>query len=144
MQPSIRPATSEDAPAILALLCELASAEHEIIHLTEAYLADFLASPGCGVLLAEVHGRPAGVLSYVIRPDLYHAGPTALIQELIVTAAMRGQGIGSALLAAFLPHMQAAGMMEVSVATMPGNQGAIDLYRRHGLVDEAVLLERHF
>jgi ribosomal protein S18 acetylase RimI-like enzyme len=26
---------------------------------------------------------------------------------------------------------------------MPNNQGAIRFYKKHGLVDEAVLLERH-
>ena len=36
-----------------------------------------------------------------------------------------------------------AGCAEVSVSTMAGNEGAIRFYRAHGMVDEAVLLERH-
>ncbi len=37
-----------------------------------------------------------------------------------------------------------ASAAEVSVTTMPDNQGAIRFYKRHGLVDEAVFLEKHF
>lgn len=144
MQASIRPATPEDARVVAALIIEMAAEEGEQTGLTMAYAAGYLRAPGCGALLAEVDGLPAGLLSYTIRPDLYHAGPTCIIQELVVTAAQRGHGIGSALLETFLAQMQAQGMREVSVTTMPDNQGAMALYRRHGLVDEAVYLEKHF
>jgi hypothetical protein len=36
-------------------------------------------------------------LSYSIRPNLYHNGDTALIEELIIRDAWRRKGLGSAL-----------------------------------------------
>jgi ribosomal protein S18 acetylase RimI-like enzyme len=34
--------------------------------------------------------------------------------------------------------------VEVSVTTLPDNQEAIAFYKSHGMVDEAVYLEKHF
>ncbi len=144
MQATIRSAKPEDTSAVVALVTEMAVEDGETTDLAQAYAAEFLRSTGCGALLAEVDGRPVGLLSYTIRPDLYHAGPTCLIQELVVTSTLRGQGVGSALLEALISQMRAEGMQEVSVSTMPDNHGAIAFYRRHGLTDEAVLLEKHF
>ena len=51
--------------------------------------------------------------------------------------------IGSALVLRAIEHARARGSAELSVSTMPDNAAALRLYRRHGLTDEAVLLERH-
>jgi len=37
-----------------------------------------------------------------------------------------------------------AGCIEVAVSTVFGNDRAAALYRKHGLVDEALQLEKHF
>jgi ribosomal protein S18 acetylase RimI-like enzyme len=139
----IREAGPGDEAAITALIQELAGTYGETSPLTEAYAQDYLATPGCHVLLAERSGRIAGLLSYSLRPNLYHAGPTALIEELVVAAEGRGVGVGGALLEHLLAHLAAGDCAEVSVSTLPDNEGAQRFYRAHGLVDEAVLLERH-
>lgn len=75
---------------------------------------------------------------------VHHAAGSGLIEELIVSGSARGRGAGSALLADLLRRLAAAGCAEVSVSTMPDNEGAKRFYRSHGLVDEAVFLEKHF
>jgi len=39
--------------------------------------------------------------------------------------------------------MESLGCAEVSVSTMPDNVDALQFYKAHGLVDEAILLEKH-
>jgi ribosomal protein S18 acetylase RimI-like enzyme len=79
----------------------------------------------------------------LIRPNLYHAANSALIEELVVRESARGRGVGGALMSELLRRLSAQGCAEVSVTTMPDNDGAIRFYRSHGLVDEAVFLEKH-
>jgi ribosomal protein S18 acetylase RimI-like enzyme len=140
---TIREATLADAVAIASLIQDLAQSMGETSPITPAYVNTYLAFPGCRILLAEEDGQIAGLLSYSIRPNLYHNGDAALIEELIVMSAWRDQGVGSALLEALLARLEASGCVEVSVTTLPDNQGAIRFYRAHGLVDEAVYLEKH-
>ncbi len=139
----IREAGPGDEATVTVLIHELAAASGETSPLTEGYARNYLATPGSHVLLAKNAGRIAGLLSYSVRPNLYHAGPSALIEELVVAEVERGQGVGSALLEHLLALLKAAGCTEVSVTTLPENEGAQRFYRAHGLVDEAVFLEKH-
>ena len=139
----IRSARLSDVGAIVRLIQELAASLGEQSPITPGYAQNYLSYPDRGILLAERAGNIIGLLSYSIRPDLYHAGPTALIEELVVNSATRGQGIGSALLQAAEDHLRAAGCVEISVSVMPDNQRAIKFYRLHGMIDEAVYLEKH-
>jgi ribosomal protein S18 acetylase RimI-like enzyme len=138
----LREASQDDAAAIVRLVRELAADEES--NLTEAYVAEHLSFPGCGVLLAEADGKVGGLLAYSIRSDLYHASPTCLIEELIVQETYRGRGMGGALVEELFKRARMQGCAEVSVTTMPDNHRAIKFYRSHGLVDEAVYLEKHF
>jgi ribosomal protein S18 acetylase RimI-like enzyme len=132
-----------DEAAVAALIQELAATSGETSPLTEHYVREYLNTPGSHVLLARRAGQIAGLLSYSVRPNLYHAGPAASIEELVVAEPERGRGIGSALLRHLLAHLEATGCVEVSVTTLVDNEGAQRLYRAHGLVDEALFLEKH-
>jgi len=140
---TFREAAPQDAATIVQLIAELATSIGERSSLTMAYVEKYLFYPGCKVLLAEVDGQTAGLLSYMIRPNLYHAGETCLIEEFVVRERARGQGIGSALLNELISRMESLGCAEVSVSTMPDNVDALQFYKAHGLVDEAILLEKH-
>jgi ribosomal protein S18 acetylase RimI-like enzyme len=141
---TIRNAQSDDAPAIAAIMSETADEENERTPVTEAYIRGYIASPGSMILLAEAEGAAAGLLSCSNRPNLFHAAPACLIELLVVRKEMRARGAGSALMQALLSRAGALGCAEVSVSTMPGNAGAIRFYRRHGLTEEALFLEKHF
>ena len=79
-----------------------------------------------------------------MRPGLFHGGHWGYVDELIVTATDQGKGIGDALMTAVMSRFEAAGCVEVAVSTVFGNDRAAALYRKHGLVDEALQLEKHF
>src|SRR5512145_2956993 len=140
----IREARPGDEAAVVGLMRELAQTEGETTPLTETFAGTYLKEPDCHILLAEVDGHSAGLLSYSVRPSLWHAGPAALIEDVIVSQNCRNSGIGSALMAELLHRLQTAGFTEVSVAVMPNNEKAQRFYRSHGLVEEEVFLERHF
>jgi ribosomal protein S18 acetylase RimI-like enzyme len=139
----IRTATLKDIPLIVRLIQELAATSGEESPINNAYVEEYLAAPGSFVLLASDRGVISGLLSYSVRPDLYHAGLCCMVEELVVTQDKRSQGIGGALLQALLSQAQAEGWAEVSVGVMSDNHRALAFYRRHGLVDDALLLEKH-
>ena len=140
---TVRRAGPGDEGTVAELIRELARSEEEESGITAAYAASWLISPGVAALLAEEDGRAVGLLSYSVRPNLYHAADSVLIEELVVRAGTRGRGVGGALMADLLRSAAEAGCAEVSVSTMPDNARAIAFYRKHGFVDEALFLERH-
>ncbi|MFZ1946381.1 MAG: GNAT family N-acetyltransferase [bacterium] len=143
MNVSVRDARIEEAAAVAQLIRELAATLSETSPVTEAYVAGYMSSPGCTILLAETQGQIVGLLSYSLRPDLYHAGVSCLIEELVVKKDMRRQGAGAALLTELLSRLAQTDCAEVSVTVMPDNKEALRFYRRHGLEEEAVFLEKH-
>lgn len=144
MSITIRDAVHGDEPHIVELIRELSETMDFPSEVTEKSAEKFLSFPGCGVLLAFKGEKALGLLSYSIRPGLFHGADSALIEELVVRREARGRGIGSALISEFLRKVKKTGCAEVSVTTMPDNEGAIRFYKSHGLVDEALFLEKHF
>jgi ribosomal protein S18 acetylase RimI-like enzyme len=144
MSVHVREATPADAARVAELVRELGTAEGDQSPVDDAGVLAYLAYPGSGILVAELGDRVVGALTWFTRPGLYHGGPWGYVDELIVTAQARGGGVGDALLSEVMDRFGAAGCREVSVSTMPDNEPAKALYRKHGLVDEALLLERHF
>ena len=140
---NIRLASDADAPNIVQLVQELAESSGENSPIDAAYAAYFLHQPNCHVLLAEIEGQTVGLLSYQMKPDLYHGSDTCYIAELVVSEGFRRRGVGNTLMDNLVEKMTSLGCVEISVSTMPDNRAAISFYKKHGLVDEAVLLERH-
>jgi len=139
----VRQAGPGDEASLVALIDELAAEGDFDTPLTADAARAYLLAPGCEALLAEKEGRVCGLLSYTVRRNLFHAGDTALIEELVVHESDRGRGVGHALMEAFLEVARARGWVEVSVSTLFDNEGATRFYRAHGFEDEALFLERH-
>lgn len=144
MEITIRDAQLADTPAIVRLIGDLAASSGESSPLTTGYAAYYLASPSSKTLLAEIPQGVVGLLSYSLRPDLYHAAPVCLIEELVVEEALRGRGMGRALVTELLARLAGTECAEISVAAMPDNPRAIQFYKAQGLTEEAVFLEKHF
>ena len=136
----VREARPKDVGSIVRLIQQMGSDSP----ITADYVSSYLKSPRSRVLLAERQGRVAGLISYSVRPDLYHAGNSVLIEELVVDEACRGEGIGSALMTSLMEELKELNCREVCLAVMPDNEPAIRFYRWRGLAEEALFLERHF
>jgi putative acetyltransferase len=87
------------------------------------YVRHYLAFPGRVVLLAA---------------------DGCLIEDLYVRPAWRGKGVGRGLVLHVMAEAPRRGWAEVSVSTGKDNHVALALYRGQGLVEEYVLLEKHF
>jgi ribosomal protein S18 acetylase RimI-like enzyme len=140
---AVREGQPEDAPSVVRLIAQLGDALDAPGGQSESYLRRALRSPGFGLLVAELESRIIGVLSYTVRPSLWHGEDACLIEELVVDATHRGQGVGTALVQALLGRPEAKGWAEISVSALRGNERAIAFYRSLGFTDDAVLLERH-
>jgi ribosomal protein S18 acetylase RimI-like enzyme len=137
---TIRPAEAGDAARIVELIRQMGQDSP----LTADYVLHYLSGAGRNILLARRGEEVLGLLSYSVRADLYHAGNSVLIEELVVEERHRGEGIGGALLNAVLEKVPDLECRELCLAVMPDNADAIRLYRRYGLTEEALFLERHF
>jgi ribosomal protein S18 acetylase RimI-like enzyme len=156
MDISIVRATIADADTIVDLIRELAESSGERSGVNAAYVGSYLGFPGRTVLLAGTAGdavgardgatvgERVGLLAFSLNPNLFHAGDGCLIEDLYVRPAWRGRGVGTALVAHVVAEAARQGWAEVSVSTGRDNRAALSLYRGRGLVEEYVLLEKHF
>ncbi len=137
-------ATAADVDTIVRMVRELAESSGGTSEVDGEYVGRYLGFPGRTILLAEVAGERVGLLAFSLDPNLYHAADGCLIEDLFVRPAWRGRGVGRALVAHVMTEAARQGWAEVSVSTDRDNRAALSLYRGSGLVEEYVLLEKHF
>jgi len=144
MSITIRDARAGDAEVIAELIRLLAAEWDETSEVTTDYVRAYLDRENVGALLAELDGGVVGLLTYSLYPGLFHAGPWGLLDELIVRPEARRRGVADALVSEAVRRFEAAGCKEVSVSTQLDNEPAKALYRKHGLTEESLFLEKHF
>ena len=84
-------------------------------------------------VLALLSGAPAvGLAVLTLRPNVWYDGPVALLDELYVAPNFRGQGIGSALLAAAEAEVRRRGAELVEINVDSSDVDARRFYQRHG------------
>ncbi len=142
-QAHIRPATAADAPAAMGLLAQLNEAVHGQIDAgVECRFRAMLDLPQYAIFVAQDdQGQIVGLLTASHRWTLWHTGPCAIIEELVVDEAARGQGAGRALIHAAIEWAKAQACSEIEVSTGMDNPAAQAFYRRLGFESEALLLE---
>ena len=133
---TIRVAVLADVPAILSFIRDLAAYEklsHEVVA-DEAQLAATLfgAHPAAEVLIAELAGDAVGFALFFTSYSTFLARPGLYLEDLFVRPVARGQGVGSALLAALarIAVDRNYGRFEWSV--LDWNEPALRLYRSLG------------
>ena len=141
---TVRDARPDEAAAVAELIHELARIESVDSDVTARHVRAYQERDDSGIIVAELDGRVAGALTFFVRPGLFHGGHWGCLDELIVTATARGRGVGDALVTEALRRFVAAGCREATVSTASDNDRAVALYRKHGLVDESLQLEKHF
>jgi GNAT superfamily N-acetyltransferase len=133
--PTVRLATSADRDAVLrlanALLVELggeAIAPHDV---AAVYLALVEGDAGF-VALSEVSAVPRAVCTVSFVEALRSRGRYAIVQEMFVEPAMRGSGVGVALLRFVSDEAIAAGCRFVELGTPLDGARQIAFYERAG------------
>ncbi len=133
---SIRPATPEDIPLILALIRELAEYERapeQAIARREDLLRDgWGAAPKFRVMIADWERQPAGFALFFYNYSTWQGRPGLYLEDLFVWPAFRGRGIGKALLVhlAKIAINENCGRFQWQV--LDWNQPSIDFYEALG------------
>lgn len=133
---TIRPATPEDVPQILAFVRALALYEREpdAVLATEAdFLRDgFGPNPFYFCLIAETNGTPAGFALYFFNYSTWLGRPGLYLEDLFVLPEHRGLGIGKALLQRVAANAVEKSCGRLQWEVLDWNTPAIDFYRAMG------------
>ncbi len=141
----IRQAKAEDTADVVRLMKQLEEFAHGKVGLgVEGRFKFMLTLSNFNVWVADDDDQVIGLITASLRPTLWHAGPVALIDELIVDHAARGQGVGRALIDAIVTWARKRGASEIEVSTEKDNEAAQAYYLRQGFEHESVLLEMEF
>ena len=95
-------------------------------------LRDVIEAPSNHVLVARLRDETVGMLTVVVLP--MPTGRVARIEDVVVSEAARGQGIGRALALAAVDVARAAGAKHVELTSRPSREAANSLYQSLGFV----------
>ena len=132
----IEPATERDLPLILRFIRELAAYERleDEVTATEEILRTSLfgSRPAAEVVIAYADAEPAGFAVYFQTFSTFLGLPGVYLEDVYVSPAWRGLGLGRRLLAhvARVAVDRGYGRMEWSV--LDWNELALDVYRKIG------------
>ena len=134
--PTIRPATPDDIPDLIALIAALARHHDDEASVTTATLTRdaFGANRFLHILIAESAGQPVGYAALLSLARLQYGQRGMDLHHLFVTDRCRGQGIGKQLLQAALNFSRDLDASYVVVGTHPENRKAQDFYLKCGFV----------
>ena len=123
----IRPAAENDRRIVIELLQALTSAlAHDGIPFREtgdgAAIMSFIAGERGCLFLAKEKEEVLGLVSASFNLALRYDGEYAQVEELIVTEAARGKGIGGKLIEAVIAAARKRGCIEIGLYAVPRNQ----------------------
>ncbi|MCT8160747.1 GNAT family N-acetyltransferase [Pseudoruegeria sp. SHC-113] len=94
-------------------------------------------------LIAEVDGQAVGLVHYLFHRHGWKIENTCYLQDLYADPAVRGQGVGRALIEAVYQEADAAGAPSVYWLTQEFNGTARKLYDRVGVLTPFIKYNRH-
>jgi len=138
MSLTIRRARSDEAGLVYTFVRELAEYEklsHEVAA-TEADIAEALFgdSPVLFCDIAEWEGEPAGFAVWFVNFSTFSGRHGIYLEDLFVRPALRGKGIGKALLMHLARQCVANGWSRLQWAVLDWNAPSIEFYKSLGAV----------
>jgi len=130
---NIRTAKKEDCPRLMELVNELAlyekAPEEVTVTLKEFEDAGFGDKPVWKAFVAEEGSLIVGFAVYYIRYSTWK-GNRMYLEDLIVTEAMRGKGVGKLLFDRLIAEARELGFNGMSWQVLDWNEPAIDFYKK--------------
>ncbi len=132
---NIREGKKEDLPQVLALVKELAiyeKAENEVENTVAMMLDDgFGPHPIYGFFVAETEEKIVGLALYYYRYSTWK-GKCIYLEDIVVTEAWRGAGIGRKLLDKIVEKAREVNVRRISWQVLDWNEPAINFYKKVG------------
>jgi diamine N-acetyltransferase len=133
---TIRPACPADASLIYSLVRELADYErltHDVDS-TEEQIAAALFGPQPRVFchLAEWNGEPVGFVLWFLNFSTFRGRHGLYLEDIFVRPALRGKGIGKALMRHLAHHCVERGYARFEWTVLDWNEPSIKFYRSIG------------
>lgn len=142
MSLTIRRARPDEAGLVFSLVLELADYE-KLLHEVQASEADiaealFGANPRLYCDIAEWNGEPAGFAVWFVNFSTFAGRHGIYLEDLFVRPALRGKGIGKALLVHLAKQCLANGWSRLQWAVLDWNAPSIAFYKSLGaeMMDE--------
>lgn len=134
----VRAAEPADVATILRFVRELAAFEREpdAVEASEAMLAQALfgADPAAEAVIAQAGGEPVGFALFFHNFSTWTGQRGLYLEDLYVTPAARGQGVGRALLTHLAAIAIDRGCARFEWSMLDWNEGAIAFYRALGAI----------
>jgi len=135
MKIEVRKAVKEDMTAVLRLINELAKFENEpdAVELTVKDLENdgFGDRPLFECFVAEADGEIEGMALFYYRYSTWK-GKTVHLEDLVVSEAFRGKGLGGALYAAVINYAKKQGCKRTEWVVLDWNTNAVEFYKNSG------------
>lgn len=133
----IRNAEPADVPQILRFVKELAEFEREAdkVVATEALLHEAMFGndrPAAEAVIAEIHGKPVGMALFFHNFSTWTGWRGLYLEDLYVTPAARGAGVGTALLRHLAGIAVERGCSRFEWAVLDWNVDAQNFYKAMG------------
>ena len=130
----IRRAVREDCPRLLELILELAEYERApqevTVTLDHFVESGFGPQPVCWAFVVTVDGRVEGFALWYIRYSTWK-GQRLYLEDLIVTRAMRGRGLGKLLFDRLIREMREQNYSGMVWQVLDWNEPAINFYKKY-------------
>jgi GNAT superfamily N-acetyltransferase len=134
MEINIRRAVREDCPRLMELVQELADyekASQEVtVSLEHFEESGFGNNPVWWAFVGEAKGVIHGFALYYIRYSTWK-GQAMYLEDILVTQAMRGKGIGQLLFERLFQEAKEKGFNRVAWQVLDWNEPAINFYKKY-------------
>lgn len=134
MEITIRRAVKEDCPRLLELVKELAlyeKAPQEVTVTLEHFIeSGFGEKPVWWAFCAEAEGMVQAFALYYIRYSTWK-GQRMYLEDIVVTEAMRGKGIGKLLFDALIKEAAEKNLSGIIWQVLEWNEPAINFYKKY-------------
>lgn len=134
----IEKATAADIPALSDLLSVLFSQEVEFTPHAEAQhlgLARIIGNPEIGVVLVARQGdQIVGMANLLFTISTALGDRVALLEDMVVSPAGRGTGVGTKLLSEAISFARRQGCKRITLLTDRSNESAQRFYAKQGFV----------
>ncbi len=130
----VRSATIADIAGMIQLLQELFAIESDFtpnVRLQRQGLATLIESEGATILVAEVKKQVIGMCTLQPLISTAEGGVVGIVEDLVVTEAYRGMGVGSVLLAAIEDVAQQQDMSRLQLLTDFDDKKVDHFYETH-------------